>query len=332
MNEDVIRLKHGIPQIPREAADACSVDKRIRKVTLAPGSTRHEVFSRLQVPCKLVWRRDAKTDEMEFAGPENYKPRTRRQRTCVAYGSEEGSNGSWITGWQLEITPNDLQVFRQYCLPQVYATTVETEHRESLEPAGEPVASAPSDGTETTEGTGNVGPGFGPMSLLNAADGPSRLIEAHNHAVRGQLLTQARSASSADFEQLIKTLLERIGFADVEVTPSVNDRGVDVRGTLVVGDVVCVRMAVQAKRWKDNVRSPIVQQVRGSLGAHEQGLIITTSDFSAGARREAERSDASPVALMDGEKLADLMVNYEVGVQREEYRLLTLCDTDEATP
>jgi restriction system protein len=35
------------------------------------------------------------------------------------------------------------------------------------------------------------------------------------------------------------------------------------------------------------VQAPVVQQVRGSLGAHEQGLIITTSDFSTGARSEA---------------------------------------------
>ena len=38
-------------------------------------------------------------------------------------------------------------------------------------------------------------------------------------------------------------------------------------------------MAVQVKRWgiKNNVSSPVVQQVRGSLGIHKQSLIITTS-------------------------------------------------------
>ena len=71
-----------------------------------------------------------------------------------------------------------------------------------------------------------------------------------------------------------------------------------MRGTLVVGDVIRTRMAVQVKRWKHNVQAPIVQQVRGSLGTHEQGLIITTSDFSAGAREEAARPDAVPVGLM----------------------------------
>jgi len=36
-------------------------------------------------------------------------------------------------------------------------------------------------------------------------------------------------------------------------------------------------MAGQVKRWKRNVQAPMVRQVRGSLGTHEQGLIITTS-------------------------------------------------------
>jgi len=47
----------------------------------------------------------------------------------------------------------------------------------------------------------------------------------------------------------------------------------------------------------------VVQQVRGSLGTHEQGLIVTTSDFSSGSRKEADRLNALPVGLMNGEKL-----------------------------
>ena len=45
-------------------------------------------------------------------------------------------------------------------------------------------------------------------------------------------------------------------------------------------------MAVQVKRWKNNVQAPTVQQVRGALGAREQGLIIATSNFSSGRVRK----------------------------------------------
>lgn len=51
-------------------------------------------------------------------------------------------------------------------------------------------------------------------------------------------------------------------------------------------------MAVQVKRWKSNIQSTVVQNVRGSLGASERGLIVTTSDFSKGAREEAKRAEA----------------------------------------
>lgn len=107
------------------------------------------------------------------------------------------------------------------------------------------------------------------------------------------------------------------------------DRGIDVRGTLVVGDVIQTRMAVQVKKWKSNVQSPVVQQVRGSLGSHEQGLIITTSDFSKGAREEAARPDASPVGLMNGEQLVALLVENQIGVSRTEYDLIELGESEE---
>lgn len=49
-----------------------------------------------------------------------------------------------------------------------------------------------------------------------------------------------------------------------------------------------VRVAIQVKRWANNVRTPTVRALRGSLGAHERGMIVTTSAFSAGAREDGE--------------------------------------------
>ena len=151
------------------------------------------------------------------------------------------------------------------------------------------------------------------------------IIEEKNREVRQSLLDRARSVTPAEFESLVSELLVAMGFEDVELTNSSGgDGGIDVRGTLVVGDAVRIRMAVQAKRWKNNVMAPIVQQVRGSLGAHEQGLIITTSDFSKGAKTEANRSDAAPVALMNGERMAALLAEYEIGASIKSYELFEL--------
>lgn len=154
-------------------------------------------------------------------------------------------------------------------------------------------------------------------------------IEQHNRAVRQRLHERLHTMPPADFESLIGQLLTKIGFENVTVTAASGDGGIDVRGTLVVGDVIRTRMAVQVKRWKRNVQAPVVQQVRGSLGAHEQGLIITTSDFSKGAREEAARPDAVPVALMHGEQLVTLLIEHDIGVRRASYDLIELGEDDD---
>ncbi len=153
-------------------------------------------------------------------------------------------------------------------------------------------------------------------------------IEQHNREMRRKLHERMRDLSPAAFERLVGDLLGAIGFVEVSVTGRSGDGGIDVRGTLVVGDVIRTRMAVQAKRWRHNVQAPVVQQVRGSLGTHEQGLIITTSDFSTGARDEAARPNAVPVGLMNGEQLVTLLVEHGIGVRREPHVLIELDEFD----
>lgn len=138
------------------------------------------------------------------------------------------------------------------------------------------------------------------------------------------------SLTVPSFKNLIGRLLAELGFEAVEVTRRSQDGGIDVRGTLVVGDVIRTQMAVQVKRWKlkNHVQAPVIQQVRGSLGTHEQGLVITTSDFSAGAKREAERPNAVPVALMSGEKLVELLAEYQVGIKRQAHDLFEIEEED----
>lgn len=155
-------------------------------------------------------------------------------------------------------------------------------------------------------------------------------IEEQNRKCRAELLTRLLKMSPAEFEEIVGRLLAEMGFEEILVTKISGDGGIDVRGTLVVGEVIRNRMAVQVKRWKNNVQSPTVQQVRGSLGAHEHGLIVTTSDFSKGARDEAARPDAVPVGLMDGEQLVALLVQYEIGVTRRSHDLIELGEDKEA--
>jgi len=156
--------------------------------------------------------------------------------------------------------------------------------------------------------------------------GLSYEIEQHNRQVRQALRKHLLGLKPKEFEELIGLLLVEMGCEDIEVVGRTGDGGVDVRAILVVGDVIRIRMAVQAKRWKigNNVQAPDVQRVRGSLGTHDQGLIITTSDFSPGACREAERADAVPVGLMNGEQLVTLLAAHDIGVMRQSQSIIEL--------
>lgn len=63
-------------------------------------------------------------------------------------------------------------------------------------------------------------------------------IEQHNRRVRQQLHERLHKMAPAEFEGLIGRLLTAIGFENVVVTAASGDGGIDVRGTLVVGDVI----------------------------------------------------------------------------------------------
>lgn len=151
-------------------------------------------------------------------------------------------------------------------------------------------------------------------------------IEQHNRKVRQALRKQLLEMKWAEFEELIARLLAEMGFDEIEMTGRSGDGGIDVRGTLVVGDVIRTRMAVQVKRWIRNVTAPVVQQVRGSLGTHEKGLIVATSGFSPGACTEAARPDAVPVDLMNGEQLVVLLIANGIGVIRRSHELIDLAE------
>lgn len=73
----------------------------------------------------------------------------------------------------------------------------------------------------------------------------------------------------------------------------------------------------QAKRWTDKaVGRPEVQQFQGALSGHGavKGIFITTSQFTKEAREYAAGLRNSKIILIDGEELAELMMDYGIGV------------------
>jgi len=176
--------------------------------------------------------------------------------------------------------------------------------------------------------------GRGMYKIATVVDSPlNQQVESHNRRVRAQLHKQIKETDALKFEELIGMLLERLGFDNVVVTSKSNDGGIDVIGELVVADVIRTRMAVQVNRWASNVQRPEVQRVRGSLGVHDQGLIISTGGFSMGAREEANKPNAVLVALMDGNALVDQLIEHGIGVDKTPVTILELApDTTDISP
>ncbi|MFC3833332.1 MULTISPECIES: restriction endonuclease [Deinococcus] len=120
--------------------------------------------------------------------------------------------------------------------------------------------------------------------------------------------------SPTAFEGVIERLLVALGVQEVVRTPPTNDAGVDVRGVLVIEELMRVRVAVQVKRYAGNVSRPDVQKLRGSLSHGEVGWFFTTGGYSDGARAEAQAHDRQPISLIAGLEVAELLIKYGVAL------------------
>lgn len=124
----------------------------------------------------------------------------------------------------------------------------------------------------------------------------------------------ADSFSPAQFERLAQRLLREADFESVTVTGRVGDQGIDGIGIYRLG-LLSFPVYFQCKRYKGSVGAGEVRDFRGALqGRGEKGLLITTGAFTAAAKAEASRDGATPVDLIDGDRLCELLLNYELGV------------------
>ena len=132
---------------------------------------------------------------------------------------------------------------------------------------------------------------------------------------REQLLERIRGLKPSGFERLSQRLLRESGFSEVNVTGKSGDGGIDGSGTLSLNKLVSIRVLFQCKKYHGSVGPGAVRDFRGAMqGRAEYGLILTTGSFTADARREASRDGVSPIELIDGERLIDLMKDLQLGL------------------
>ena len=164
-----------------------------------------------------------------------------------------------------------------------------------------------------------------PEDLLSTARAENRA------AVEGELLKKALTLDPAGFERLVLRLLEAMGYGKngvVEHSGQSGDGGID--GIISQDPLGLDRIYLQAKQYATDrtVGRPTLQAFAGALmsAQGDRGVFLTTASFTREAIEEARRVNLR-IELIDGKRLAELMLRHGVGVQAKTS--VTLYDLDE---
>jgi restriction system protein len=188
-----------------------------------------------------------------------------------------------------------------------------------LRPASEAMQQHPQGGETLAPGSAAASPD----------DRLEQALSELREAVAGELLETLGQVPPKYFETIVLDLLHRMGYgtsrSDLQRVGGVGDGGID--GVIALDRLGLEKVYVQAKRWQGSVGRPDVQAFYGALAGQRanKGVFITTSTFTPQASdfaRSVER-----VVLVDGTRLADLMMEHEVGVTLRPLKVPKI-DTD----
>lgn len=167
---------------------------------------------------------------------------------------------------------------------------------------------------------------------------PDEWIRAGHQQLRetlaAELLQRIGKATPRFFEGLVVDLLVAMGYGGshedaARVVGQSGDGGID--GIIKQDRLGLDNIYVQAKRWQpgSTVGRPDVQQFAGALHGRKasKGVFITTSTFSREAVEYA-RGVQTAIVLIDGKELAELMLDYGIGVSLQETIRLQRVDED----
>ena len=132
--------------------------------------------------------------------------------------------------------------------------------------------------------------------------------------VKSELLEKLKNIDPFFFEKVILILLKKMGYGDFIETSKTGDGGID--GIINEDKLGLDKIYIQAKRYGENkVREKDIRNFIGAMsGDTHKGVFVTTSSFDIGAIKKATDAHHT-IILIDGEKLVDLMHEYNVGIQ-----------------
>ncbi len=149
-----------------------------------------------------------------------------------------------------------------------------------------------------------------------------------------ELLQRIIKQSPTFFEQLVVELLVKMGYGGSikeagKAIGKTNDEGID--GTIKEDRLGLDIIYIQAKRWKPGnvVGRPELQKFVGALAGQgaKKGIFITTSSFTKDAIDYSPKNETK-IVLIDGEQLAQLMIDYGIGVSSVKTYEIKRIDND----
>lgn len=165
-----------------------------------------------------------------------------------------------------------------------------------------------------------------PTELLEQA------FESIERDLEEDLLDKVKNQSPVFFEHLVVDLLVAMGYGGSSkdaalVTQYSKDDGID--GIIKEDKLGLDNIYVQAKRWTNQVSKPQIQQFAGALDEKKasKGVFITTSSFSKDARIYVSNL-SKKIVLIDGQELANYMIEYNVGVSVKKVYSVKKIDSD----
>lgn len=165
---------------------------------------------------------------------------------------------------------------------------------------------------------------------------PEELLENSYQDIRKSLaqeiLSKIKLCSPFFFEKLVVELLVKMGYGGSRTDAGKaigksGDEGID--GIIKEDKLGLDIIYIQAKRWESVVGRPEIQKFVGALAGQgaKKGIFITTSRFTIDARDYIPRNETK-IVLIDGEHLANLLIDNDLGVSKQVVYEIKKIDLD----
>jgi len=151
-------------------------------------------------------------------------------------------------------------------------------------------------------------------------------------ALAAQITERLRDCSPSFFERIVVELLVRMGYGGSRAeagraTRATGDGGID--GVIDEDRLGLDSVYIQAKKWESSVGEPQLRDFVGALHAHRarKGVFITTSSFTNAAKNYVDKVEFK-ISLIDGGRLAELMIDFGIGVSLSHTYEIKKIDSD----